>query len=54
MNDQFIKVNPQNNYNKYWFKTPYKIDLISIIIINTINNRHQNTKNTAKKEATYN
>jgi len=30
------------------------MSLIAIIIINTIDNRHQNTKNTAKKEATYN
>jgi len=54
MNDQFIKANPQNTYNKYLFKTLYKKDIRMIVIVNTMDNRHQNAKNTAKKVATYN
>ena len=54
MNDQFIKANPQNTYNKYLFKTLYKKGLRIIIVINKMDNRYQNSKNTAKKEATYN
>ncbi len=54
MNDQFIKANPQNTYNKYLFKTLYKIGLRITKIIIITDYRHQNAKNTAKKVATYN
>ncbi len=54
MSYQFIKANPQNNYNNHWLKTTDKKCLRMILIINTMDNRHQNAKNTAKKVATYN
>ena len=54
MNDQFIKANPQNTYNKYLLKKLFKKDLRIILTVNTMDNRHQNAKNTAKKRATYN
>ena len=40
MNDQFIKANPQSNYNKCWLETVVKMDLRMIVIVNTMDNRH--------------
>ncbi len=49
MNYQFIKANPLNNYNKYLLIMPYKISLIMISIVNTLDNKSQNAKKLPKK-----